>query len=376
MVWRIPLSDVDLGAEERSAVIRVLESGWLTLGPEVRAFEQEFAAFAHVGAAVAVSSGTAALHLACVALGVGPGDEVIVPTLTFVATANAVVIAGGRPVFADSVGVDDLTIDPKEVERRITSSTRGVICMHYGGYPCRMDLLVDICERHGLFLVEDAAHAPGATWDGALLGSIGQAGCFSFSGNKNMITGEGGMVLAKEPAALDRIRLMRSHGMTATSWDRYSSNAWDYDVVVPGFNYRPSDLAAALGRTQLGKLRRNNALRNALLDRYRKGFRDVPEITMPFGDASGAGHLAVILLERPELRDLVRKALAAVGIQSSVHYPPVHLFLHHSGASGHGECPIAEDVASRCVSLPLYATMGQERVDEVAHHVVSSVSSA
>jgi dTDP-4-amino-4,6-dideoxygalactose transaminase len=159
--WRIPLSNVDLGREEREAVARVLDSGWLTLGSEVAAFEAEFGAYHHAEHAVAVSSGTAALHLACAALGVGPGVEVIVPTLTFVASANAVAISGGRPVFADAIGSEDLTLDPADVERRITPATRGVMCVHYGGYACQMDALSAICDRHGLFLIEDAAHAPG-----------------------------------------------------------------------------------------------------------------------------------------------------------------------------------------------------------------------
>ena len=186
------------------------------------------------------------------------------------------------------------------------------------------------------------------------------------------------MVLARDPAVLERIRLLRSHGMTSMSWDRYSGREWDYDVVSPGFNYRPSELVAALGRTQLAKLRHNNALRNALIDRYRHHFADVPNITMPFGNTSGAGHLAVILLRRTELREPLRKSLAAVGIQSSVHYPPAHLFGHYRDAFGYaeGDCPIAEDVTSRCVTLPLYAKLDPDHLDEVARHVVSFVSSA
>ena len=208
----------------------------------------------------------------------------IVPTLTFVATANAVVLAGGRPVFADSIGDQDFTIDPADVERRITPATRGVICVHYGGYACQLDELGEICDRHGLFLIEDAAHAPGAELEGRALGTFGDVGCFSFFGNKNLTTGEGGMAIARDPAVADHIRALRAHGMTATSWDRFHGHASDYDVIEPGFNYRPTELAAAVGRAQLLKLQANNRRRNDLLARYRERLAATPRITMPFTD--------------------------------------------------------------------------------------------
>lgn len=365
--WRIPLSDVDLNREEERAVLRVIRSGWLTIGGEVAAFEEEFARFCASERAVALSSASAALHLACVALGVRAGVEVIVPTLTFVASVSAVVLSGGRPVFADSIGPDDFTIDPEDVERRITAATRGVICVHYGGYSCRMDALVEVCERHRLFLIEDVAHAPGAKLDGKPLGTIGDVGCFSFFGNKNMTTGEGGMALAREPAILDRIRLLRSHGMTASSWDRFHGHAYDYDVAELGFNYRPTELTAALGRQQLQKLTRNNHRRNLLLDRYRARLSSVEGIDLPFAGREGVGHLAVALAKDTAHRDGAREALGKAGIQSSLHYPPVHLFRYFREAYGceAGACPVAEALTSRSVTLPLYATMAPALVDDV-----------
>jgi dTDP-4-amino-4,6-dideoxygalactose transaminase len=366
--WKIPLSDLQLGSEEREAVDRVVASGWLTLGREVGEFESEFAAFCGTDGAVAVANGTAALHLACLALGVGPGVEVIVPTLTFVASANAVALSGGRPVFADSIGVDDPSIDPADVERRITPATRGVMCVHYAGYPCRMDALLEVCERHGLFLIEDAAHAPGASWDGRMLGTLGDAGCFSFFGNKNMSTGEGGMVLARDPEILEQVKLLRSHGMTTMSWDRYRGHASAYDVVRLGFNYRPSELTAALGRPQLAKLTANNERRNALIERYRARL-DLADgrTTMPFRGHTGSGHLAVLVVDRQEIRDPLREALTDARIQTSLHYPPVHLFDHYRTAYGHaaGDLLVAEDFARRCITLPLYPTMTPEQVDAV-----------
>ena len=372
--WKIPLSDLQLGAEERAAVDRVVDSGWLTLGPEVRAFEQEFAASCGADDAVAVANGTAALHLACLALGVGPGVEVIVPTLTFVASANAIALSGGRPVFADSISSDDLSLDPADVESRITPATRGVMCVHYAGYPCRMDALLELCERHGLFLIEDAAHAPGASWNRRALGTLGDAGCFSFFGNKNMSTGEGGMVVARDPDVLAQVRLMRSHGMTTMSWDRYRGHASAYDVVQLGFNYRPSELTAALGRPQLAKLPANNKLRNALIERYRTRLdADGVPATMPFRGQVGAGHLAILIVESAEDRDPLRDALATAGIQTSLHYPPVHLFDHYRGAYGHapGDLPVAEDLALRIVTLPLYPTMTASHVDAVCDAIAA-----
>jgi dTDP-4-amino-4,6-dideoxygalactose transaminase len=371
--WRIPLSDVDLGTEEREAVAAVVDSGWLTIGAEVRAFEDEFANFCGTDEAVCVSSGTAALHLACLALGLGPGDEVILPALTFVACANAVALTGARPVFAEVCGDDDLTLDPSDVERRMTDRTRAVMCVHYGGFACRMAELAAACERRGAALIEDAAHAPGASWEGRALGTIGDAGCFSFFGNKNMTTGEGGMLVARDSTVAAKVRLMRSHGMTTMSWDRFSGHAWDYDVQGPGYNYRPSELVAALGRAQLRKLPHNNARRAALLEAYRERLAGVPGVSMPFAGREGAAHLAVALVEQASLRDELRRRLADEGIQTSLHYPPIHLFSHYREEYGHapGDLPITEDVAARALTLPLYPTMGMDSVDEVCGAISS-----
>ena len=364
--WRIPLSDLDLGTEEEAAVVRVIRSGWLTVGEEVAGFEREFAALCGADQAVALSSCTAALHLACVALGVQPGVEVIVPTMTFVATANAVVLAGGSPVFADSIGPDDFTVDPADVQRRVGPATRGIICVHYGGFPAQLDDLLELCARHDLFLIEDVAHAPGAELDGRALGTFGDAGCFSFYGNKNMTTGEGGMALSGDRTVAGRIRSLRAHGITTTSWDRFRGRAIEHDVEEAGLNYRPTELAAAVGRAQLGKLPVNNASRNALLSRYREQLASTPGVTMPFAHKSGAAHLAVVVADDPDRREALRLGLEREGVQTSVHYPPVHLFSRYR-AEGHrpGELPVAETLAERALSLPLYASMTIAQVDEV-----------
>ncbi len=375
--WRIPLSDLDLGAAEEEAVLRVVRSGWLTLGAEVAAFEQEFAASCGVEDAVALSSCTAALHLACLALGVSAGTQVIVPTMTFVATANAVVLSGGRPVFADSVGGGDFSMDPADVERRITPNTAGLICVHYGGSAGRMDELLDICDRHGLFLIEDVAHAPGARWEGRPLGTLGDIGCFSFFGNKNLTTGEGGMAIARDGALSERLRRLRSHGMTTTSWDRFRGHAFDYDVVEAGLNYRPNELAAAVGRAQLGKLREHNRRRNLLLARYGERVSPLPGVSMAKLREDGAAHLAVAVTETAAGREELRAALREASIQSSLHYPPIHLFeqFRRDYDYGRGDLPEAESLAERAVTLPLYGNMRREQVDEVCD-VLDSVAFA
>lgn len=371
MKWRIPLSDVSLGREEAAAVQRVLQSGWLTLGPEVRSFEAEWAHFLEVEDAVAVSSGTAALHLAAIALGVAQGSEVIVPTLSFVATANAVVLSGGVPVFVDVQGEDDLTMDPDQVESALTGRTAGVVAMHYGGHPCAMDALKGICDQHGLFLMEDAAHAPGGKWRGRFLGTIGEVGCFSFFGNKNLTTGEGGMVVARNPRILERVRLLRSHGMTSLSWDRASGHAWDYEVLGVGFNYRLPELSAALGRVQLRRLESNNRRRVELLDKYRQSLSEIPQVRVPFQEKTGVGHLCVIAVESGHVRDGLRRHLAERGIQTSLHYPPIHLFEFYRQTFGTrpGDHPRAESLSRRLLTLPLYPGLRDDDVEEIVEGI-------
>ena len=371
MSWKIPLSDVDFGNEEVDAVRDVVKSGWVTLGREVRTFEAEFAEAMGAEGAVAMANCTAALHLACFALGTGPDTEVIVPTLSFVASANAVALAGGVPVLVDSSGPEDLTLDPARVTAAVTDRTVGVMAMHYGGYPCDMGALTEITGRSGLFLVEDAAHAPGARYGGKPIGTLGDAGCFSFFGNKNMTTGEGGMVLARDPEVLEKVRLLRSHGMTTLSWDRFAGHAWEYDVLSAGFNYRPTELMGALGRIQLGKLERNNERRNKLIARYRAALRTGSGVALPFGDRIGAGHLCALLVENSSWRDPLRKSLAEAGIQTSLHYPPIHLFRHYREQGyGPGDFPVAEDIAARAITLPLYPGLSESQVDEVSEHVL------
>ena len=256
MNWDVPFFDLRFGDEEKQSVVAVIEDNWLTTGPRITAFEDNFAKAMNCPdiQAVAVTNCTAALHLAVEALGIGPGDEVIVPSLTFVATANAVRYAGATPVFADVVSPEDWTIDPDDIAARITPATKAVIVMHYGGYPCQMDRILALAKDHNLRIIEDACHGPLATWQGRSLGTIGDIGCFSFFSNKNMSTGEGGMIVTRDEALAQSMRLMRSHSMTKPSYERFKGHAFDYDVVGLGYNYRMDELRAALGIVQLGKL--------------------------------------------------------------------------------------------------------------------------
>jgi dTDP-4-amino-4,6-dideoxygalactose transaminase len=230
MNWRVPLSDIDFDVEEEQAVLEVVRSRWLSMGAVTHEFEGEFAAFTGAKHALAVTNGTAALHLACLAAGLGPGDEVIVPSLTFVATANAVRYTGAEPVFADIESLDWLTIAPAAIEACITPRTRAILVMHYAGYACDMPAILEIAGRHNLSVLEDAAHAVGSELGGRRLGTWGSIGCYSFFSNKNMTTGEGGMLVTEDDALAERLRVLRSHGMTSLSWDRHQGHAWSCPV--------------------------------------------------------------------------------------------------------------------------------------------------
>ena len=359
MSWRIPLSDIDLGPEEISAVQDVLQSRWLSMGAVTQEFEREFAACIGTQHALAVANGTAALHLACLAVGLGPGDEAIVPSLTFVATANAVRYTGATPVFADVVSQNDLNISPQSLERLLTDRTRAIIVVHYGGYACDMPRIMAFAREHSLFVIEDAAHAVGSDLDGRKLGAWGDVGCFSFFSNKNLTTGEGGMLTTDRDALCEKLRLLRSHGMTTMTWDRHKGHAWSYDVIELGYNYRIDEIRAALGRVQLSKLDRNNARRRRLTQLYRESLQELtPQITVPFADHPGvsSAHLMPILLPPGINRVNFMESIKSKGIQTSIHYPPIHKFTsyHSSDNTNNDLLSVTEDVSAREVTLPLY----------------------
>ncbi len=365
--WLVPLSETTLGEEEAQAAADVVRSGWLTQGARVLAFEQAFAAFIGAPHAVAVANCTVGLEIAFDAVGVKPGDEVIVPAITFVATANAARRLGATPVFADIVGPDDLTLDPADVARRITRRTRAIAPVHYGGWPADMRAMRVMADKHGLALVEDCAHAPGARTPDGPCGTLGDIGAFSFFSNKNMATGEGGMLTTSRDDLAARARLLRSHGMTSTTWDRHRGHAYTYDVAAVGTNARLDEIRAAIGSIQLGRLPGGNAVRATCVGRYRERLRDVPGLHIPFATrdlAESAHHLFVVLLPAGTDRIAVMTRLREARIQTSIHYPPTHGFSAYAGLSH--PLPVTDALAERILTLPLYATMTLAQVDLVS----------
>ncbi|MDD2921896.1 MAG: DegT/DnrJ/EryC1/StrS family aminotransferase [Anaerolineales bacterium] len=374
MAWRIPLADIDFDMQEEEAVLRVIRSRWLSMGEETQNFEREFAEFIGAKHTLAVSNATAALHLACIAAGIQTGDEVIVPSLSFVATANAVRYAGGIPIFADVESADDLVISPSSIEKSISEKTRAIMVMHYAGYACDMPAIMDIAKKYNLLVLEDSAHAIGAELDGRKLGAWGAIGCFSFFSNKNMTTGEGGMLATNDDALAERLKILRSHGMTSLSWDRHKGRAWTYDVVDLGFNYRIDEIRAALGRTQLKKVSGFNQRRAELTNLYRDLLSELtPEICAPFAKPRGASchHIMPILLPKGTDRIKFMEGMKAEGIQTSIHYPPIHYFKNYAGQTQflREPLPVTEEIGMRETTLPLYPAMTDEDVKAVVSAV-------
>jgi dTDP-4-amino-4,6-dideoxygalactose transaminase len=376
-IWKISLADIDLGPEEEAAVIEVLRSKWLTMGARTAEFERRFAEFVGVRHAVAVNNCTAALHLALIAAGVAPGDEVIVPALTFVATANAVLYCGGAPVFGDVTSADLLQLDPGDVARKITPRTKAIVPVHYAGYACDMEALLALAARHGLRVIEDAAHAPGARWNGRAVGSIGDATCFSFFSNKNLSTGEGGMITTDRDDIAASLRLNRSHGMTTLTYDRHRGHAFTYDVVSAGYNYRLTEIQAAMGIVQLGKLERNNAIRRTLVGEYRRRLAAIDGLVVPFEglDETSSCHILVVVLPDGVARERVQQLMKQAGIQTSVHYPPVHRFTSFAQRFP-ADVPSVDRLAPRLLTLPLHPLMSAQDVVSVCETLHASVTAA
>ena len=373
--WSVPLSDVLVDAEVERAAAEVVRSGWWSMGPRVAEFEQAFAGLLSARHAFAVANGTAALHLALLAIECGPGGEVVVPSLNFVAAANTITHTGATPVFCDVIGPDDLTADPRDIEAAVGPRTRAILVMHYGGHACRMDEILELAERRGLAVIEDAAHAPAGEFRGRACGTLGAVGCFSFFSNKNLPMGEGGMVVTDDDALAEKIRLFRSHGMTTLTWDRHRGHASSYDVVLRGFNYRLDELRAALGLVELGRLREGNRARGEIVERYRRALDGEAGISMPFVPREGVvstHHLAVILLPEGKARHDVQTALAERGIQTSVHYPPIHMFSAYK-EQPQRSLPVTESIAERVLTLPLFPHMSDAQVAAVIEGVLASV---
>jgi dTDP-4-amino-4,6-dideoxygalactose transaminase len=372
--WKVPLADVRVSEEDIAAVADVYRSGWLSMGPRTEELEAALSDYCGVRHALGVASCTAGLHLMNVAAGLGPGDEVVVPSLTFVATVNAVAYTGATPVFADIAGLDAPWLSAAAVESVLSERTRAIVSMTYGGHPGETAALAALAERRGLLLLEDAAHGAGTRVDGRHVGTFGAAGAFSFFSNKNLAVGEGGAVVTDDDGLAERMRLLRSHGMTTLSWDRHRGHASRYDVVDLGFNYRIDEPRAALATRRLARLDADNARRAALVERYAAALEDVPGVGIALPTAAGAQlahHLFVVVLDEGLERDAFRAALHEHGVQTSLHYPPVHHFSIYAG--GRAELPLTDAFSERAVTLPLFAHMSDEQLDWVVGAVRASV---
>ena len=361
------------------AVVEVLRSDWLTTGPKVREFEEQVAEYVGAREAVAVNSGTAALHVAAFAAGIGPGDEVITTPLTFAASANCVLYLGGRPVFAD-VRPDTLNIDPEDVARKVTPKTKAVIAVDFTGQPCDYKAIRALAEEHGLVVIEDAAHALGAEYNGQRVGTLNELTTFSFHPVKHVTTGEGGIVVTDDPDLAAKMRTFRTHGITADFRQRAEAGSWVYEMVALGYNYRLPDINCALGLAQMSKLDRWLARRRKIASRYTEAFAAMPEVDVPrvLPEANPAWHLYVVELNLERLqvgRKEVFAALRAENIGVNVHYIPVYWHPYYQ-ALGYkrGLCPVAETVYERLISLPMFPAMTDKEVSDVIMAVSKVIS--
>lgn len=369
-----------IGEDDIESVVGALRSDYLTTGPAVDAFEEAFANFVDTDEAVAVSNGTAALHAAMRALKIGPRDEVIVPTITFAATANSVVFEGGTPVFAD-VEPDTLLLDPESVAERITENTKAIVGVDYAGQPCRYDALRELADAHDLVLLDDACHATGGSYKGQPVGSLGDLNTFSFHPVKNMTTGEGGMITTDDSERARGMREFRNHGITSTHHERAEQGSWVYEIQDVGYNYRLTDMQCALGMSQLEKLPDWIERRREIAARYDAAFAGVEPVE-PVAmreDSTCAYHLYVIRLNLDVLsvsRSEIFNALRAEGIGVNVHYIPVHYhpFYRENFDVGEGLCPVAEAAYERILTLPVFPRMTEADVEDVIRAVQKVVS--
>lgn len=372
----VPFHVPQIGEEEIESVVRTLKSGWITTGSQVKAFEENFSRYVECKNAVAVNSCTAALHLALDAIGIEEGDEVIVPTVTFAATAEVVLYFRAKPILVDCEP-DTYNLDCKRLEAAITSKTKAIIPVHFGGQPCDMGSIAKIARDHKLRVVEDAAHALPASYEGKRVGSIGDITCFSFYATKTITTGEGGMATTENSELADRMRLMSLHGISHDAWKRYTrEGSWYYEILYPGFKYNLTDIAAALGIEQLKKCNEFWESRRRIAMTYDQNFGDLPEIRTPVcrSNVQHAWHLYVIQLNLARLkidRNQFIEVLREQGIGTSVHFIPLHHHPYYRNSSDYGprDFPNADCVFERIVSLPIYPKMTDVEVEKVIRAV-------
>ncbi|NEW60638.1 DegT/DnrJ/EryC1/StrS family aminotransferase [Sulfurovum sp. bin170] len=375
-MWKVQLFKLNYDHRESEAVKDIVDSGWITMGEKTKEFEDKFADM--LGGdiyATAVSSATASLHMALLALDIKSGDEVIIPALTFVADINVVRMVGATPILADCSNYNNWNITAQTIEEQITDKTKALILVHFAGYPCEMDEIVELCNRQNIALIEDCAHAPDAKYKGQACGTFGDYGCFSFFTNKNLSVGEGGMLTTKSEKLDQQAKYFRSHGMTALTLDRHKGRAITYDIAQSGLNYRIDEMRSSLGLVQLDKLDDANRSRKLLVERYIANLSEVKEFSIPFRDLTNIEsvyHIFPILLNHGIDRVALIGRLKEMGIQSSIHYPAFKDFRAFREI-GLNSAPIAEDIATRELTLPLYPTMTFDEVDLVCESLKKSL---
>lgn len=376
-MWKIPLFKIDYDESELESVVQVLRSQWLTAGDVTASFENEFASYLGEGVqATAVSSGTAALHLSLLACGVKSGDEVMVSGLSFVAVLNVVELVGAKSIWVDCTSHNDWNLSVNDIKKKVTDKVKAIIVVHYAGYPCNMEDFMAFARSRGVYVIEDVAHGIGAEYCGKKCGTIGDIGCFSFFSNKNLSTGEGGMVVTCNDALQKKLALLRSHGMTSLTIERYKKKGFSYDVMFPGLNYRLDEIRSALGRTQLRKLDSNNKKRGELSLYYRERLIDIDGISVPWekvpSGVTPSYHIFPVLLVPQKERTRVMEAMREKGIQTSIHYPSYSSFSYYKDYRSQ-KIEVADDISKRVLTLPLYPSMTYDEVDEVCSSLKESL---
>ncbi len=370
-MYKIPLFNLNYGKEEEEAILDTIRSKWISTGPKCIELEESFSGLLGSKYAVSLSNCTSALHLSLLALEIGPGSEIIVPSLTFAATANAVKYVNAIPVFCDIIGPENPTIDPEQIIKLITSKTRAIIIMHYAGFPCELNKILKIAKKYDLKVIEDACHAPLSEFNGKKIGTFGDIGCFSFFSNKNISTGEGGIAITDNKKLYEKIKLLRSHGMTSLSYDRYQGHATRYDILELGYNYRMDDMRASLALIQLKKLEKDILNRIQVRQAYIELLSEIDEILVPFlsVDTFSSNYIFPLILKNSDFtkRDFLRGFLEKKSIQTSVHYPSVHLFSIYYNDSV--SLPKTEYYSDNEISLPMHGKLTDDNLSFITNSI-------
>jgi len=368
MNYKIPLFDLNFDEKEEQAVLDVLRSKWISTGPKSLEFERKFADLLKVNYALTTSNCTVSLHLALKLVGIQPNSEIICPSLTFVATVNAIRYMDAIPIFTDIKNYDDLTIDPDDIEAKITPKTSAIVVMHFGGFACNMVKIMEIAQKYNLKVIEDACHGPLSEYNGEKLGTIGDVGCFSFFSNKNISTGEGGMLVTNNEKIYERAKLLRSHGMTSMSYDRSKGHSTEYDVIDLGYNYRMDDIRSAIGIVQLEKIEIDLRKRAEIRKIYIQQLNKIDNIIIPFKEYSefSSNYIFPIVLKNStyKKRNKIREQMAKAGIQTSVHYPAVHRFSIYNDY--YVNLPHTDYVSENMITLPMYSKLEENQIKTIS----------